>query len=168
MFKILGENPIFHQWDLDQKLIVEDGSVNEVHFTNGTADYALVCVVYEQDGLRIVDVPNILLQKSLNIAAYAYCTNYTKQSVVFKVIARSKPADYIYTETEVKSLEKLEKDIEAVENRVTALEENSGGSVTVTVDQTFNALSENAQSGKAVAEAITLAVGNLEPLLRSI
>ena len=133
MFTILGENPIFHQWDTDQKLIVEDSSVTEVHFSNGTTDCALVCEVYEQDGLKLVNVPNILLQKSLTILAYAYCTNYTKQSVAFKVVARSKPDSYVYTETETKTYEAIEEKIGAIDtalDTIIAIQENLiGGDV---------------------------------------
>ena len=107
MLKIFNDRECFYQWDLDQKLIVNDDSVTEIHFCNKTDDCALVCRVYEQDGARLVDVPNILLQSDLRFKAYAYCNNcYTKQCEVFKVIARSKPADYVYTKTEVWNAEK--------------------------------------------------------------
>lgn len=111
----------FYQWDIDRKLIVSDPTVTEVHFCNKTDDCSLVCEVYEEDGARLVNVPNILLQEVWSIRAYAYCNNcYTKQSAIFKVNARSKPADYVYTETEVKRWESLEA-------RVTNLEQNGGG-----------------------------------------
>lgn len=122
MFRLLNDRASFYQWDLEQKLIVEDSSVDEVHFCNKTDDCSLVCEVYEQDGKRLVNVPNILLTEAWDIRAYAYCNDcYTKQSERFKVIARTKPADYVYTETEVKSWEDLEA-------RVEALEASGGGS----------------------------------------
>lgn len=102
MLKILNNREHFYQWDLNQKLIVNDSTITEVHFCNKTGDCSLVCEVYELEGARVVDVPNILLQSEWAIRAYAYCNGcYTKQSAVFKVQARSKPADYVYTETEV-------------------------------------------------------------------
>ena len=113
MFKLLNGREHFFQWDLNQTLIIEDPSVTEVHFCNRTDDCSLVCEVYEQDGLRLVNVPNILLQNSWDVRAYAYCDDcYTKQSAKFKVEARTKPADYVYTETEVKTWEQLEQMIE--------------------------------------------------------
>ena len=46
MFKILDGREYFYQWDLNQKLIVEDDSINEVHFSNRT------------DGWSEIDVPD--------------------------------------------------------------------------------------------------------------
>lgn len=102
MFKIFDGRDSFYQWDLNQKLIIEDETIDEVHFSNRTDTVALVCEVYDEDGLRVVNVPNILLQNIWDIRAYGYCRKcYTKQYERFKVIARSKPAGYVYTETEL-------------------------------------------------------------------
>jgi hypothetical protein len=119
MFQILDGRNSFFQWDKNQKLIVADAAINEVHFCNKTDDCSLVCEVYELDGQRVVDVPNILFQKDWTIRAYAYQVDKTLVEQRFKVITRSKPSDYIYTETEVKNYEELEA-------RVKALEENNG------------------------------------------
>lgn len=108
MFKIYDRRNEFYQWDLNQKLIVDDITITQVHFCNKTNDCSLVCEVYELDGLRVVDVPNILLQYPKRINVYAYCSNYTKVEDVFRVIARTKPSDYIYTETEAKTFAALE------------------------------------------------------------
>lgn len=111
MFRILNERTNFYQWDLDQKLILEDSTITEVHFSNGLEAIALVCAVYELDGKKLVNVPNVLLQNSVDIKAYAYCNEqYTKQSCILKVIPRSKPADYVYTETDVITIEKIVED----------------------------------------------------------
>lgn len=107
MFKILDGRSQFYQWDIDRKLIVEDSTINEVHFCNRTDDCSLICEVYELDGLRVADVPNILLQDNWRITAYGYDVNYTKHSKTFDVIKRSKPADYVYTETEIKNYDEL-------------------------------------------------------------
>ena len=111
MFYIYGERDYFFQWDTEQRIVVEDAAVNELHFCNKTDDCSLVCKVYDYDGIRVADVPNILLQDDFKINVYAYCGNYTKVSDYFKVISRSKPADYVYTETEVKRYETLEAEI---------------------------------------------------------
>ena len=111
MFKIYDGREHFWQWDLNQKLIVEDPTVNEVHFCNRTEDNSLVVEVYEENGLRVANVPNILLQKDWKIKAYAYSVDHTKYEVWFKVATRCKPADYVYTETEVKTWEDLEQSI---------------------------------------------------------
>lgn len=113
MFKIYDDDrECFYQWDLNQKLVVEDPTVTEVHFSNRTDGCSLVVEVHNEDGLRIANVPNILLQSDLTIRVYAYATDHTLLEKRFIINARSKPADYIYTETEVKSFEALEKRIE--------------------------------------------------------
>lgn len=117
MFQILDGREHFYQWDVDRKIIVLDDSIAEVHFCNRTDDCSLVCEVYNIDGIHLVDVPNILLQNDWRINVYAYDGNYTKHSQCFKVVKRSKPADYVYTETEIKRYENLEE-------RISALEEN--------------------------------------------
>lgn len=115
MFKIEDGREEFYQWDLDRRLIVEDASIVEVHFCNRTDECSLVCEVYDKDGERLVNVPNILLQTDWRINVYAYDGQATKHSTTFKVNRRSKPADYVYTETEVLRYEDLEKRIENLE-----------------------------------------------------
>lgn len=119
MFKIYDGREQFYQWDIDRKLIVEDATISQVHFCNKTDDCSLVCDVYEEDGLRLVDVPNILLQETWRINAYGYDANYTKHCDKFNVAARSKPADYVYTETEIHTWA-------ALDERLTYIEENGG------------------------------------------
>lgn len=130
MFQILDGREHFYQWDIDRKIIVLDDDITEVHFCNRTDDCSLVCEVYSIDGVRLVNVPNILLQNDWRINVYAYDKNYTKHSECFKVVKRSKPTDYVYTETEIKRYDNLEA-------RLSALEENGvpiapGGSVDLT------------------------------------
>lgn len=106
MFKIYNDRDRLWQWDTGQRLIVSDKiPCSEVHFCNGTTDCSLTCKMYEEDGLRLVDVPNILLQEAKTIKVFAYvCDNddhHTEITKYFFVTARPKPADYVYTETEV-------------------------------------------------------------------
>lgn len=96
MFKIFDGREEFFQYDVNQKIIVADPSINEVHFCNRMDDCSLVCEVYEENGLRLAAVPGILLQTDLPIRVYAVCTDYTKSAKIFKVRARTKPADYVY------------------------------------------------------------------------
>ena len=115
MFRIFDGRDSFFQWDLNRRLIVEDNSINEVHFSNKTDDSSLVCVVRTEDGLRVADVPNILLQTDWSIRAYAYCTDHTIVEEIFKVHSRNKPADYIYTETEIKNYDDLKARVDEIE-----------------------------------------------------
>ena len=121
MFKILDGREHFYQWDLDRKLIVEDASINQVHFCNKTDDESMVVEVRDEDGKRVADVPNILLQDVWRICAYGYDSNYTKHMARFDVVARSKPQSYVYSETEVlnyntllERINKVDEDIEDV------------------------------------------------------
>lgn len=107
MFKIYDGREHFWQWDLNQKLIVEDPTINEVHFSNRADEDSLPVEVYEENGLRVANVPNILLQEDLKIKAYAYSVDHTKHEDWFYVTTKSKPADYVYTETEVKDYNSL-------------------------------------------------------------
>ena len=98
MFKILNGREHFYQWDSNQKLVVEDASILEVHFCNGTGNCSLVCRVYDEDGLRVADVPNSLLQDFWHMKVYGYTGDYTKHDAVFKIKRRTKPDNYPYEE----------------------------------------------------------------------
>lgn len=101
MFKIQDGREVFYQWDIDRRLIVEDSAVSQVHFCNRTGECSLVCATFVENGVTLVNVPNILLQYNWGINVYAYDSNYTKHSARFKVEQRSRPENYVYTETEV-------------------------------------------------------------------
>lgn len=114
MFKIENNRDYFYQWDSNQRLVVEDNTITHVHYCNRTAEEAMVVEVYDDGAKRVADVPNILLQDVWSICAYGFCGScYTKQHKVFKVIERSRPASYIYTETEVLRWETLEEELRA-------------------------------------------------------
>ena len=116
MFKIYDGRTHFWQWDTDCKLVVEDSSIQQVHFCNRLSECSLVCLTYKENEQLLVNVPNILFQSDRDIHVYAY-NGFTKYEECFKVFARSKPADYAYTETEVLNWD-------ALNQRVTDLEEH--------------------------------------------
>lgn len=134
MFSIADGREHFYQWDLNRQIAIEDPDITEVHFCNKTDDCSLVVEVDEiaadtLDGqhfsYRTANVPNILLQNDFPIRVYAYCGDgYTKIEKVFKVISRTKPSDYIYTETEIKKYEDFENRLKALENLAIAEEES--------------------------------------------
>lgn len=117
MFELENGRKHFFQWDTGQRLIINDATVVEAHFCNRTDDCSLTCEVYTDGGKRVVDVPNILLQDNWDIRVYAYCGNYTKVEERYEVVRRSKPADYVYTETETKTYNTLENRIEVLEKQ---------------------------------------------------
>lgn len=104
-FAIMDGRSRFWQWDLGQKLVVYDDTCGQVHFCNGTTECALVRTIYTlEDGTRVVDVPDIILQTAKPFTAYLYRVDAdsreTMRSYRFEVAARSKPADYGYVEPE--------------------------------------------------------------------
>lgn len=114
MFKIEDGRESFYQWDIDRRLIIEDSSINEVHFCNRTDSCSLVVDTYLEDNKCYANVPNILLQTDWKINVYAYNGKYTKFSACYKVLSRTKPADYIYTETEIKNFDTIERQMAIV------------------------------------------------------
>lgn len=118
--KVLGPKPYFWQWDIGQKLVIDNQDCGEVHFHNGTSESALIVAIRTaDDGARVVDVPNILLQTAESIRAYLYQRHeneaVTLTMYTFQVMARIKPADYVYTETEVLNYSYLDKRLNDLE-----------------------------------------------------
>lgn len=122
MFEIYDGRSQFYQWDIDRKLIVKDATITQVHFCNRTDSCSLVCETYTENGLNIVNVPNVLLQTDWRINVYAYDSHYTKFSAQFDVVRRSKPTDYVYTETETLNYNTLL-------DKLNGIEENIGDAV---------------------------------------
>lgn len=118
MFRIYDGRDYFYQWDIDRKIIVEDETITEVHFCNRTDDCSLICEVYSEGNLRVANVPNILLQDNWRINVYAYDGSCTKHATKFEVKSRTKPSDYMYTETEIKTFSKLENRMDELEANV--------------------------------------------------
>lgn len=144
MFSIYDGRTQFYQWDLDRKLVVNDPTIEKVHFCNRTGACSLVRCVYEVNGMFLVDVPNIILQESYRVNVYGFDANYTKHSQSFNVVARTKPEDYVYTEAEVAQWE-------ALEERITQIEEN--GVSDETIDAAINSyLEENPIEAGATEE----------------
>ena len=120
MFKIYDGRDKFYQWDLDRKIIVNDNTIKQVHFCNRTDDCSLVVETYELDGLTVADVPNVLLQTNWKINVYGYTGDYTKHSTTFEVVGRTKPTDYVYTETETMNWQKINEEVNTTINEALA------------------------------------------------
>lgn len=111
-----------YQWDVDVKLLIDDKivpAVDEVHFRSKYSrnNKPIPAKVINDGKESYVIVPNEILQSAYNIMAYAYCcasrsTRYEQEIIV---VARPKPEDYVYTETEVQSYTKLEKRVKKLE-----------------------------------------------------
>lgn len=168
MFKILNGREQFYQWDSDQKIIIKDIDCTEIHYSNRTDKTALVCTIREENGQKIADVPNILLQEDWDITVYAFDQNYTKYSQVFRVIPRTKPDDYIYTETDIlnyntlyEKMENIEQNIgQAVEDYIT---EHPVEAPVTSVNNKTGAVELTAEDvGAATEDYVNTAVENIE------
>ena len=127
MFKIYKGGEYFYQWDIGQRLLIEDETIKKVHFCNRTGDCALACSVYEEDGLRLVNVPNILLQSTNNIRVYGCIEEseeicFAKEMQIFRVIARNKPEEYVYTEDELKNWDSIDERLIHIEEDISKIE----------------------------------------------
>ena len=108
MFQINDGRTHLWQWDVNRKVIVNDPSIKQVHFSNNVNPVAYVVEV--KNGLA--DIPNILLQDIFNITCYGYIDEYTKVEQTFTVTPRNKPTDYVYTETDIVRWETIAEDAE--------------------------------------------------------
>lgn len=120
VFKIYDGRTNFWQWDTNQKLIILDDTITEVHFSNRDMSHSITKYVYELNGKRVCNVPDIVLQLPRNLVAYAYADGSTRKSVKFAVIRRPIPDGYVMDQTEeidditqrLELLEAVLKDIE--------------------------------------------------------
>lgn len=121
IFKIYDGRTSFWQWDVGQKLIVLDDSITEVHFSNRDMNHSIPKKVYEYDGKRVCDIPDVILQLPRNLVAYAYANGTTVKSVKFAVIKRPIPDGYVADQNNgldeinarLERLEAMLKDVEA-------------------------------------------------------
>lgn len=116
-FHVFGDRPILYQWDLNRRIVV-DVACQEVHFSNTLDGEALVVDTYTEDGVTYANIPNVLLQTAFPVNVYAYVCGseqFTRRAEVLEVMPRSKPADYVYTETEVKNYEALAARLDEIE-----------------------------------------------------
>ncbi len=103
IFKIYDGRNYFWQWDTNQKLIVLDDTVDEVHFSNRDMTHAISKDVFtDKDGKRICYVPDTLLTLPRNLIAAAIVTddnaNKTLKQVKFAVQKRAIPSDYVVSD----------------------------------------------------------------------
>ena len=100
-----------YQWDTGRTLTVDDATVTQVHFQNRA--YGRTIDVDVKDGTAII--PDEILQKPGDLRVYAFsgtaASGFTKVERVFNIVRRNKPNDYMFTPSEQKSLEGLQKQI---------------------------------------------------------
>ena len=123
MIKIIPDKECgLTQWDLNRKVIVtgyEGGA--EVHFASPGDDHGAY-VVKLVDGQA--EIPNILLTMAGTINVYVYPADRTVFATALWVMAREKPDDYVYTETEVLDWRRLDEKIGDLTELTTIAKEN--------------------------------------------
>ena len=119
------------QWDTGRKIVVDDKSVSEVHYSKYSSTQAITREVI--DGKA--EIPNFLLQDTHAVTVYAYSgsieNGYTVAEKTFNVVKKPKPANYVETEEDKAILSKLKEEIgdlselqtEAKNNLVSAINE---------------------------------------------
>lgn len=140
--EIANDKEFFYQWDTGQILeITDDGSGSEVHIEKD--DLMLACAIREENGVRLVDVPDLLLQGDGYLTAFLVRKVEdeveTLFSRTFRIEHRAKPEDYVCTETEILHYRDLAE-------RITALEQNggsTGGGIAQESDPTVPAWAKN-------------------------
>lgn len=178
MIKLIGDE--LWQWDTGRQVKVT-AHANEIHFGNVLDEDALVVPVV--DG--VADIPNLLLQSSLDVIAWCVLASddysETKFRVAFDVNPRLKPSDYVYTETEVKNYATLEKRIDEVEKNSNISDERIATAVQgyleenppqlITVDSELSLESVNPVQNKVVTQSfkqVETTIGNIDVLLGTI
>ncbi len=124
MIRLEGNKSALYQWDSNMRVILTDVPAGtEVHYSNTNYymdENCITAVSYSENGYVYADIPNKILQKSGVVLAYLYIQDGDKAWTEFEteilVLPRKKPADYVYTETEIKTFESLEKRIENLES----------------------------------------------------
>lgn len=125
IFKIYDGRTNFWQWDTNQKLIVLDDNVTEVHFSNRNMTHSIKKDVYENnDGLRVCNVPSDLLQLPRNLVAYGCNNGSTVKSVKFAVLERPMPNDYIADKNE-----DIEEKLAQIDIQINNLNENKADDI---------------------------------------
>lgn len=160
IFKIFDGRTNFWQWDTRQKLIVLDDRITEVRFSNRNMEHSKRRPVYtDNDGLRICNVPDLLLQLPKNLIAYACIkqddgTCSTVKAVKFAVFKQPIPTDYICEQDAI--VEDILIRIELLEN---LLKDVAAGAAEM---KKFNSMIEAAQWAKEDGKAGDIVVIKLE------
>ena len=97
------------QWDKDITVTVPEG-VDSVHFRWGNR--AVEIPIENQT----VTIPPELMQKTRKIRMWTYTPEHTMDMADIPVEPKNKPADYVYTPTEIKTWEALDERIKALED----------------------------------------------------
>lgn len=112
------------QWDTGRKIVVDDKSVSEVHYSKYSSTQAITREVINGKA----EIPNFLLQDTHAVTAYAYSgsieNGYTMAEKTFNVVKKPKPANYVETEEDKAILSKLKAAIGDLSELQTEVKDN--------------------------------------------
>ena len=117
MMVIVHGSPLY-QWDINRQLLIDSadlGSDFVIHCCYTEDANALVVEPKTVGDKVLVNIPNILLQRFGSLRVYVVTEGDTVYDATFYVMARPKPDDYVYTETEVLSYVSLSKRMDEFE-----------------------------------------------------
>ena len=117
MMVIVHGSPLY-QWDINRQLLIDSadlGSDFVIHCCYTEDANALVVEPKTVGDKVLVNIPNILLQRFGSLRVYVVTEGDTVYDATFYVMARPKPDDYVYTETEVLSYVTLSKRMDEFE-----------------------------------------------------
>lgn len=156
-------------WQWDSGRSVEAPGASRVHFAWDGSDEALVVAV---GGDGLADIPSQLLQRAGDLLCWAVEGDATTGSDVIRVSARPRPSDYVYTPTQVETVEGVKA---WVEERIAEIESTGGLSVghglrvvggKLEVDTAGAVEADNTLP--VTSAAVHVEVGNIEALLATI
>ncbi len=150
-----------YQWDKDIVITIQEPeNVPEVHFRWGGKGVPLP-VTNQQ-----VEIPVELMQLPKDIVIWAYTPDHTMDMAKIPLAARPKPADYVYTPTEIKTWEGLDERIKALEDGggIAGVSSINGqtGHVTITAEGLGALTEDDLQSATNAALAQAKASGEFD------
>jgi hypothetical protein len=139
MLKLDDGRKALYQWDVGVTATVFDDQITQVHFSNLT--YGVSFSVDVAGGKVLI--PPEVLQSGADVYCWAYVStdenSYTKKDIVFNVVKRPKPTGYIYTPTDIETLESIKAELlDKINNIVIDADDIPNGSITIDkVDRFF-------------------------------
>lgn len=140
-----------YQWDTGRKVVIDDETIKQVHYQNRF--YGRTIDVDVSNGAAII--PDQLLQSFAPLVVFAWAGSaedgYTKIEKTFEVHKRNKPAGYVFTPVDQKTLDDLQRQIGDLDDLATEAKENL-----------VAAINEAAESGGAGSMDLRVAGGYIQ------
>lgn len=124
MIELEGKRRFLYQWDLNKRVVMDSflpGTNVEFSKRYDSKESTLIVRAYKEDGHIYANVPNSLLQNEgyIRVIVMPSANDIDHQPVMkdIRCVRREKPADYVYTETEVLNYQSLEERVDELEQR---------------------------------------------------